>query len=187
MTHGAHDFASLIFGGALLVLGLNCAGSSEPKATTPTTDRPPATVTLAEVDASPPVAATGADAAADAPRSTELRAWFQLRTMKCGKDDPDYGTCYAITLSLHGAVEEERVVAKGFWAQVGCTGGVSVHCDGPSGSSHLSLACTKDGQCIVEDYGVSDGYCPPPEDCGDRVQMDKFTVPVGTKLVFVKP
>lgn len=177
MTHGAHDFASLIFGGALLVLGLNCAGSSStPKAA------PPATVTLAEVDTPPKV-----EAGAEAPRSTELRAWFGLRPMKCGKDDPEYGTCYAITLSLHGAVEEERVIAKGFWAQVGCTGGVSVHCDGPSGTSHLSLTCSKDGSCVVENRSESDGYCPPPEDCASRMGMDKFTVPLATKLVFVKP
>lgn len=189
MTHGAHDFASLIVFGSLLVLGMNCAGAPSPVA--PRTETAIDAGDAGDADATPEASvaiAPVADASPDVARPTELAAWFKLRTVKCGKgSDPGYGTCYEITLSLHGTVAEDHVVAKNLWAQVDCTGGTAVHCGGPSGTSDISLTCSREGECIVDEYSESDGYCPPPEDCGSRTRLDKFSVPSGTKLVFAKP
>jgi hypothetical protein len=120
----------------------------------------------------------------DAAVSDEVRAWFKLSTVKCAADSP--GTCYRVTLQLRGAVTDERLVAKSYWSQAGCTGGQGVACSGPSGDSNLSVRCDAGGACVVEAFAESDGYCPT-HDCGSTMVLDRFSAPAGTRLVMGKP
>lgn len=120
----------------------------------------------------------------DAAVSDEVRAWFKLSTVKCSPDSA--GICYRIALLLRGAVNEDRVLAKSYWSQTGCTGGKLVACSGPSGNSNLSVRCDAARACVVEEFAESDGYCPT-NDCGSTTVRDRFSVPAGTKLVMGKP
>ena len=132
--------------------------------------------------ASPPSAPVDAGA-------PEVHAWFSLAPKpKCGPGSPQGGTCYVVTLSLHGSVERDIVVAKDQWGQASCTSraGKSVYCSGASGATSIDLACTPSGSCDVKSVAESDGYCPPPEDCATRTKLTSFTIPPGAKLVYAK-
>ncbi|CAN5274039.1 hypothetical protein BH09MYX1_BH09MYX1_02500 [soil metagenome] len=124
-----------------------------------------------------------ADASGNAPA---LEAWFLLAPIKCTQAGSAYGICYKVTLSLRGAVREDRVVARSHWSQLGCSGGANVECNGPSGSSHIFVRCDAKGECFVEQKSGSDGYCPA-NDCDSTLVVDHFSVAPATKVKFEKP
>jgi hypothetical protein len=162
----------------LLVVASGCA--EQTPAVTPTTVTAPVEPDAGAAAAPAPVVPTSVDAAI----ASDVRAWFVLSPAKCPPSSP--GTCYRVTLSLRGAVTDDRLVSKSYWSQTGCTAGANVECSGPSGTGRLSARCEASGACVVEAFSESDGYCPT-NDCGSTVVVDRFEVPAGTRLVSGKP
>lgn len=179
---GLASIASGFFGCALLAIGLGCAGADQPPSAPATSTSAP--VTTATEPSAAPSASVATPAIVDA-GPTELRAWFSLLPVKC-TPNTDPATCYRVTLSLRGAKSGDEVIDKSYWSQLGCSAGADVDCSGPSGRSSLTLRCDAAGTCRVEDFSVSDGYCPN-HDCGSRTERYRFTVPAGTKVVYAKP
>ena len=173
MEDGRATLLSGFVGCAFLVVGIAC-----------TKPVPSTASASASASANVPVPAS----ASAAPPTTDLHASFSLAKTKC-KNPEMYGQCYDVTLSLHGAVERDMLVSKAEWGQVDCkvtNGGTGVLCDGPSGATSLDVRCDPRGACTVVARSVSDGYCPPPEDCSSSAVRYKFDVPAGTKLATVK-
>jgi hypothetical protein len=119
----------------------------------------------------------------------EVRAWFSITQKKtCDSGSPEYGKCYVVTLTLHGSVEREIVVAKNQWGQEYCgvEKGKSVACGGASGATTITLQCSTGGSCDVLGVSESDGYCPPPEDCTTKMSLTSFTIPANAMLTFAQ-
>lgn len=195
MEDGRATLLSGFVGCAFLVVGIACtkpvpstaSASASASANVPVPASPSASAVASASASASPSASASASASA-APPTTDLHASFSLAKTKC-KNPEMYGQCYDVTLSLHGAVERDMLVSKAEWGQVDCkvtNGGAGVLCDGPSGATSLDVRCDPRGACTVVARSVSDGYCPPPEDCSSSAVRYKFDVPAGTKLATVK-
>ncbi len=165
---------------ALTLLLLACERPAHREAVASGASALPSTVTAPSAPPSTAPSASVADSGA-----SEVRAWFSVAAKpKCDPGSPPYGACYVVTLSLHGAVERELVVAKNQWGQEYCRAarGASVACGGASGTTSIDVRCAASGACIVEKVDESDGYCPPPEDCSSKTKLLSFAVPAGSKV-----
>jgi hypothetical protein len=98
--------------------------------------------------------------------------------------NPEYAICERATIELGGAVKKRIPLRRLLMGQSGCwPDGTGVVCGGPSGSSDVTLTSSANGTVRVSEYQQSDGYCPPPEDCGSTIPWTTFTLPKGSRLV----
>jgi hypothetical protein len=92
--------------------------------------------------------------------------------------------CAHAAIELTGAEKQRIPLRQLVMGQSGCwPSGTGVRCSGASGASDITLVQSPDGAVRVSTYEASDGYCPPPDDCGATTTWTTFKVKKGMKLV----